>query len=61
MQAAKLRAEIVAKVAQSLAEAYETVYSAVADPANGYSQSRGVSQALVHSPDDVRMILGVLA
>ena len=61
MQAAKLRAEVVTKIAQSLAEAYETVYAAVADPANGYSQLDGVSQALEHSPDNVNMILGVLA
>ena len=61
MQAAKLRAEVVTKIAQSLAAAYETVYSAVADPSNGYNQLKKVSQALEHSPDNVKMILGVLA
>ena len=61
MQAAKLRAEVITKIARSLAEAYETVYLAVADPANGYRQLEGVSKALEHSPDNVKMILGVFA
>ena len=60
-QAPRLRAEAVARIAQSLAEAYETVYSAVADSANGYTEQQGASAALEHSPENVRMILGVLA
>ena len=61
MQAPRLRADAVARIAQSLAEAYETVYSAVTDPANGYTQQQGASAALEHGPENVRMILGVLA
>lgn len=61
MQAPRLRADAVARIAQSLAEAYETVYAAVADSANGYAEQQGVAAALEHTPENVRMILGVLA
>ena len=61
LQAPRLRADAVARIAQSLAEAYETVYAAVADSANGYAEQPGVSTALEHTPENVRMILGVLA
>lgn len=57
----RLRADATARVAQSLAEAYEIVHSAVADSANGYVGQPGVEQALQHSPEHVRTILGVLA
>jgi len=47
-------------VAAAVAAAYETVHSAVADPANGYSGQPGFAAALEHSHEHVRTILGVL-
>ena len=60
-QAPRQRADAVARIAQSLAEAYETVFCAMADSANGYTEQQGSSIALEHTPENVRMILGVLA
>jgi hypothetical protein len=57
----RLRADATARVARSLAEAYEIVHAAVADPVNGYVGQPGAEQALLHSPEHVRTILGVLA
>jgi hypothetical protein len=61
LQAPRLRADAVARIAQALAEAYATVYAAMADSSNGYADQPGVSIALEHTPENVRMILGVLA
>jgi hypothetical protein len=61
LQAPKLRADVVARIAVSLAETYETVYAALADSANGYAEQPGFSTALEHTPENVRLILGVLA
>ena len=60
-QAPRQRTDAVARIAQSLAEAYETVFCAVADSANGYTEQQGSSVALEHTPENVKMILGVLA
>lgn len=59
-QSPRLRADATARVAAAVAAAYETVHSAVADPANGYSGQPGFAAALEHSPEQVRTILGVL-
>ena len=50
----------MARVAHSLAAAYEAVYVAVADPVNGYAGQPGAESALEHSPEHVKTILGVL-
>lgn len=55
----RIRADAVARVARSLAEAYELVYSCVEDPNNGYLEQGGAG-AIKHSPAQVRTILGVL-
>lgn len=59
-QAPRMRADAVARVAHSLAAAYEAVYGAVQDPVNGYARQPGAEAALEHSPEHVKTILGVL-
>eukprot|EP00200_Dunaliella_tertiolecta_P002280 CAMPEP_0202353132 /NCGR_PEP_ID=MMETSP1126-20121109/9026_1 /ASSEMBLY_ACC=CAM_ASM_000457 /TAXON_ID=3047 /ORGANISM="Dunaliella tertiolecta, Strain CCMP1320" /LENGTH=730 /DNA_ID=CAMNT_0048945441 /DNA_START=36 /DNA_END=2228 /DNA_ORIENTATION=- len=59
LQAHRVRADAVGRVAKSLVEAYEAVYAALDDPTNGYLEQGGTS-AVKHSPAHVRTIFGVL-
>lgn len=52
----KLRSESSVQVARSLAEAYEIIYNAVMDPANGYPDPKSLAR---HPPDQIRTILGI--
>lgn len=52
----KLRSEASVQVARSLAEAYELIYDAVMDPANGYPDPKSLVR---HPPDQIRTILGI--
>ncbi|CAK7340516.1 unnamed protein product [Dovyalis caffra] len=56
MQVPKLRSEAGIQVAQSLAEAYELIYSAIMDPKNGYAEPKSLAR---HPPDQIRTILGI--
>jgi hypothetical protein len=58
-QVPKLRAEAVGRVARSLVETYELVYSALEDPSSGYL-AQGGAAGVKHSPAQVRTILGVI-
>jgi hypothetical protein len=57
VQAPRLRADAVARVAQALAESFESVYTALDDPTMGYTEG---SSAVRNTPAQVRTILGVL-
>ncbi|KAF5839327.1 component of oligomeric golgi complex 6 [Dunaliella salina] len=59
LQAHRVRADAVGRVAKSLVEAYEAVYAALDDPTNGYLEQGGTS-AVKHSPAHVRTICGVV-
>ncbi|GBF95228.1 hypothetical protein Rsub_07943 [Raphidocelis subcapitata] len=59
VQQPRLRGEAVARVASSLAEAYELVYSTLADPASGYVEAGGAA-GVKHTPAQVRTVLGVV-
>ncbi|KAK7820004.1 conserved oligomeric golgi complex subunit 6 [Quercus suber] len=56
MQVPKLRSEACIQVAKSLAEAYELMYKAIMDPANGYPDPKSLAR---HPPDQIRTILGI--
>ena len=58
-QVPRLRAKAVQRLAQAIADAYETVYAAVAEPHNGYLSEPLAAEALRHTPAHVRTILGV--
>ncbi|KAH7314891.1 hypothetical protein KP509_21G025900 [Ceratopteris richardii] len=51
-----LRSEASTRIAKSLAQAYETVYIAVMDPMNGYSDPKSM---LRHTPEQIKTILGI--
>lgn len=55
-QVPRIRAEAVAAVARALAAAYQAVYDALADPANGYAPG---AAAALEPPAAVQTILGV--
>lgn len=55
----RLKADASARVARSLADAYEAVFQAVGDSGNGYVQA-GQPCPLPHTPEQVRTILGVV-
>ena len=59
IQAPRTRADSVARVARSLVEAYDTLYTALDDPTSGYLEQGGAAVAK-HNPMQVRTILGVL-
>ena len=59
MQAPRLRAELVTRVSEMLASAYEAVYNAVANPDNGYASDTELPADLGHTPQQVRTMLGV--
>ncbi|KAK9120463.1 hypothetical protein Syun_018080 [Stephania yunnanensis] len=56
MQVPNLRSEACARLAKSLAEAYELIYDAVMDPKNGYPDPMSLAR---HSPEQIRTILGI--
>ncbi|KAF5745078.1 Component of oligomeric golgi complex isoform 1 [Tripterygium wilfordii] len=56
LQVPKLRSETCVQVAKSLAEAYESIYEALMDPKNGYSDPKSLAR---HPPDQIRTILGI--
>ena len=53
LQAPKLRAQTVGRLASALADAYETVYAALTAPANGYA---GAEAAVGHTPAQLRTV-----
>ncbi|KAI8473219.1 MAG: component of oligomeric golgi complex 6 [Monoraphidium minutum] len=55
----RLRAEAVARVASSLADAYELVYTTLGDPKSGYPDAGGAA-GIKHTPAQVRTVLGVV-
>ena len=55
----RIRADSVARVARSLVDSYELVYSATEDPTSGYGEAGGAA-SIRHTPAQVRTILGVL-
>ena len=57
MPKAKNRA--VVEVARSLGDAYAEVYGALMDPSSGYPEQE-VLQAIKHTPQQVKTLLGVL-
>jgi len=57
MQVPRLRADAGRRVAEAVGNAYEVVFRALLDPANGYSAG-GRSVAVKHTPDQIRTILG---
>uniref|UniRef100_A0A061SD29 Conserved oligomeric Golgi complex subunit 6 n=1 Tax=Tetraselmis sp. GSL018 TaxID=582737 RepID=A0A061SD29_9CHLO len=59
LQAPRVRAQASDRVARHLADAYSTIYSALTDPANGYSPDGDASAIVKHNPDQVATILGV--
>jgi hypothetical protein len=52
----QFRSESCGRVARAVAQAYEIVYNAVSDPANGYPDPKSM---LRHSPEQMRTILGL--
>lgn len=52
----QFRSESCGRVARAVAEAYEVVYNAVSDPANGYPDPKTM---LRHSPEQMKTILGL--
>ncbi|GMH10993.1 hypothetical protein Nepgr_012834 [Nepenthes gracilis] len=56
VQVPKLRSEAGARVARSLADAYELVYNAIMDPKNLYPDPKSLAR---HPPDQIRTILGI--
>lgn len=58
-QVPRFKADASARVARSLADAYEAVYQAVGDSSSGYVQA-GQPCPLPHTPEQVRTILGVV-
>jgi hypothetical protein len=52
-----MRAAVSDQFAVALAEAYETLYGALADPSNGYVEFGGAA-AVRNSPQQVRTLLG---
>lgn len=56
MQVPSLRSEACARVARSLAEAYEVIYKAIMDPKNCYPDPKSLAR---HPPDQIRTILGI--
>ena len=59
VQVPRLKADASARVARSLADAYEAVYQAIGDSSNGYVPA-GQPCPLKHTPEQVRTILGVV-
>lgn len=59
MQVPRLRAQAVQRVAQTIADAYDAVHTAVAEPQNGYLADPLSADALRHTPAHVRTILGI--
>ncbi|KIZ02121.1 Conserved oligomeric Golgi complex subunit 6 [Monoraphidium neglectum] len=58
VQQPRLRGEAIARVASSLAEAYDLVYTMLGDPSSGYPEAGGAA-GIKHTPAQVRTILGV--
>ena len=59
LQGPRVRADVVARVATALAEAFESVYLALDDPTLGYAEQGG-SGSVRNTPVQVRTILGVV-
>ena len=57
IQAPRVRTGLTTRVARAVAAAYEEVHVALSDPANGFPGS--VKELLRHTPNDVRLILGL--
>ena len=55
----RLRSKVSQCVAHAIADAYETVYAAIAEPHNGYLSEPLATEALQHTPAHVRTILGI--
>lgn len=56
IQVPQFRSESFGRVGRAVAEAYELMYNAVMNPANGYPDPKSM---LRHSPDQIKTILGV--
>ena len=59
VQVPRLRVKAQQQVAHALADAYETVHAAMAEPHNGYLADPLAGEALRHTPAQVRTILGI--
>lgn len=59
-QAPRVKADASARVARGLADAYEALYHVLTDPQHGYSTAADASDAVKHTPLQVRTILGVV-
>lgn len=53
----RMRSDAVARTADLIAKAYESVHQAVMAPESGYADLQG-SEILKHSPAQVRTVLG---
>lgn len=58
-QVPRLKADAAARVVRSLADAYEVIWAAVADPGSGYC-AEGAPPPLPQTPEQIRTILGVV-
>ena len=60
-QVPRVKADASARVARALADAYEAVYQVLMDPQHGYeAAATQTSDAVKHTPLQVRTILGVV-
>ena len=60
-QVPRVKADASARVAHALADAYEAVHQVLMDPQHGYEMmSVETSDAVKHTPLQVRTILGVV-
>ena len=60
-QVPRVKADASARVARALADAHEAVYQVLTDPQHGYEVANtNTSNAIKHTPLQVRTILGVV-